>query len=175
LSERINQRPDGTWSLDLSKVPAQEALGFLKQQGEARPDVAVASLNLGSTGLSDLSALSQLPIKELSLANNPGVGNITPLAGMPLERLDLTGTRVSDLSPLGGSPIRELVLEGCRSVTDLTPLAQCEKLETLIVPSQVRDLEFLRGKPGLMILGTSRPGRPAETFWQEYDARRAVK
>jgi hypothetical protein len=77
---------------------------------------------------------------------------------------------VSDLSPLGGSAIRELILEGCRAITDLTPLAQCAKLETLIVPSQVRDLEFLRGKPGLLILGTSQPGRPVDTFWQEYDA-----
>ncbi len=170
LEERLSRRPDGTLSLDLSRVAVPDIVRFL-QHLESRPDALLGSLNLRSTGIADLSPLSQLPLRNLYLANNPGVVNITPLAGMPLERLDLTGTRVSDLSPLGGSSIRELVLEGCRSITDLTPLAQCEKLETLIVPSQVRDLEFLRGKPGLLILGTSQPGRPVETFWQEYDAR----
>jgi serine/threonine protein kinase len=171
IEERIVRRPDGTWSVDLSRASAADVAKFL-QQAETRPDFVLASLNLRGTGITDLSPLSQLPLKHLYLGNNFGVVNITPLAGMPLERLDLTGTRVSDLTPLGGSPIRELILEGCRAITDLTPLAQCEKLETLIVPSQVRDLEFLRGKPGLMILGTSQPGRPVDTFWQEYDAQK---
>jgi hypothetical protein len=170
FEERISFRPDGTASVDLSRVAVPDISRFLKLL-ELRPNFTLNSLNLRSTGISDLSPLSQLPLKNLYLGSNPGVVNITPLAGMPLERLDLTGTRVSDLSPLGGSSIRELILEGCRAITDLTPLAQCAKLETLIVPSQVRDLEFLRGKPGLLILGTSQPGRPVETFWQEYDAR----
>jgi hypothetical protein len=174
FEERISLRPDGTVSVDLSRVAAPDIALFLKM-AEQRPNLTLHSLNLRSTGISDLSLLSQLPLKNLFLGGNSGVVNITPLAGMPLERLDLTGTRVSDLSPLGGSAIRELILEGCRAITDLTPLAQCAKLETLIVPSQVRDLEFLRGKPGLLILGTSQPGRPVDTFWQEYDALQRAK
>jgi serine/threonine protein kinase len=170
-ANRANQLPDGTWSLDLSKLPPADVMRIL----QARSDVSVSSLNLSGTGISDLSPLTSLPIKYLYLAGNPGIVNITPLAGMPLERLDLTGTKVNDLSPLGGSPLRELVLEACRNVSDLTALAQCEKLESLIVPSQVSDLEFLRGKPGLTTLGTSRPGRPAETFWKEFDARKQTK
>jgi hypothetical protein len=167
-AERFSPTPDGRLAIDLSRLPLGDALRIL----QARPELPVSSLNFSNTGLSDLTVLSGLPLEHLWLGGNLGIVTITPLAGMPLERLDLTGTKVSDLTPLSGSPLRELVLEGCRNVTDLTPLLQCAQLETLIVPSQIRDLEILRGKPGLKTLGTSRPGRPVETFWQEYDARR---
>ena len=60
--------------------------------------------------------------------------DLTPLEGMPLERLE-TSTLVSDLSPLRGMPLRVLIVawSGKPQLSDLTPLNDCTGLQELVV------------------------------------------
>ncbi len=132
----------------------------------ARPD-GVLKLDLSGTAVSDLRALTGIPVGELELARCVGVTDLTPLQNAALQRLDISYTSVSDLAPLAGSQLRSLVLRGS-AVKDLSPLrgsalrsldaSQTEiadfsalsgtKLESLVLDgAHVADLNFLIGLP----------------------------
>lgn len=87
----------------------------------------------------DATTLRQLPLKDLhvdkpaTLENFRGLKlqtlhthkgafkDLSPLAGMPLERLIIPGAPVKDLSPLKGMPLKDLDLTHTLAI-DLTPL-----------------------------------------------------
>ena len=64
-------------------------------------------LDFGTTNVSDLSPLVNMPIHHLEFGQTK-VRDISPLKGMPLQYLLLGGSPVSDLSPLDGMPLRNL-------------------------------------------------------------------
>ena len=126
-------------------------------------------LDLGGTGISDLSPLKGMPLTSLNLDRcgqvtdlSPLKGmpltslnlwgcsqaDITPLKGMPLTSLNLGGTKVIDLSPLKGMPLTSLSLYGCNQVSDLSPLKGMPLTSlSLAHCGQVTDLSPLKGMP----------------------------
>jgi hypothetical protein len=119
--------------------------------------MALTSLKLSSTKVTDLS----------------------PLQGMRLEDLLLNTTGVKDLAPLRGMPLSSVRLLGCKEITDLSPLADCQELQNIQLPPKATDIEFLRSFPKLERIGfrsdpknSSLPDKTAAQFWQEYDAQK---
>ena len=113
------------------------------------PDIgnltALSSLNLISTQVSDISALSGLTaLIELDLSGTQ-VSDISALSGLTaLNRLDLRGTRVSDISALSGlTALIELDLAGT-PVSDISALSGLTALRGLyLTGTQVSDLSPL--------------------------------
>ncbi len=81
----------------------------------------------------------------LQMANTP-VDDLTPLKGMPLERLFLGGTKVSDLAPLQGMALVELDVAGTK-VSDLTPLADLPLQSLDLRDTRIVDLTPLAAMP----------------------------
>jgi Leucine-rich repeat (LRR) protein len=97
-------------------------------------------LYLNSTKLGDLSPLAGMPLTSLDLSENRVVTDLSPLRGAPLVDLSLGFTPVTSLAPLAGAPLKRLRLYETR-VADLTPLAECVQLEELTLRfSPVADL-----------------------------------
>jgi Leucine-rich repeat (LRR) protein len=96
--------------------------------------------------LVDLSPLAGLPLVKLECRYNPIV-DLSPITGMKtLEEVALTYTRVSDLSPLKGAPLRRL---GCEAapISDLKPLEGMPLVFLNIQATGVTDLLPLKGLP----------------------------
>lgn len=124
--ERLVVQPDGGVRLDLSglKVGSLDKLYPFN----------VHALDLRDTQATDLTALRDMPLEELSVA--PGTSDLSPLRMDRLLALDLRGSQVSSLEPLtNASELEELWLDG-------TP---------------VQNLKPLEGKP-LKILHADLPG-----------------
>lgn len=75
----------------------------------------------GRSKLSDLSPLQGLPLNRLSFTNT-AIGDLSPLANMPLTHLYCAHSQVKDLSPLKRLPLIVFACDNTK-VTDLTPLA----------------------------------------------------
>jgi hypothetical protein len=120
---------------------------------------------LQCTQVSDLSPLTGMKLRYLSLCTSRNIENLTPLRGMPLTGLSLTNTRVTDLTPLAGMPLKHIGLCGS-NVKDISPLSKCP-LETIsFTPESITNgMEMLRQKTTLKKIG----GMTAEEFWKKYD------
>jgi len=74
---------------------------------------------------------------------------ISPLAGLPIARLDLTGTQVRELAPLRGMPLR--VFHGGQGEgspdQDLGRLAAFSLVDFSYVGSEIKSLKWLFGMP----------------------------
>jgi Leucine-rich repeat (LRR) protein len=103
------------------------------------------SLNLSSLGLTDLSPLAGMPLKRLDLADNR-ITDISPLAGMPLKRLDLHMNPLRDISAVRGMPLFELVIYDTL-VDDLSPLQGSSLARLHATDAMVSDLTPLTGLP----------------------------
>lgn len=114
-------------------------------QGQIEPRPGGIGAVFRQCGITDLSPLRDLPLKELDLQNNP-VTDLTPLRGLKVEALYLEGTGVSDLDPLSGMPLNTLYLNGTK-VRDLSPLRGLPLHELNLFGTQVADLGPLRGAP----------------------------
>ncbi len=110
-------------------------------------------LELAGNEIADLAPISSLTsLARLSLADNPHVRDLTPLAGLVnLEVLELGGTAVGDLAPLVGLlRINTLTLTGTR-IFDLGPLLPLAGLTRLDLRGnmQLRDIQPLLFHPTL--------------------------
>ena len=108
---------DETFTLDLSKLPVSDPM-LLIPEG--------------------------LPVSCLILNGCKEVSDISPLAGLPLHRLDIAGTRVSNLRPLVKSPLEYLNARNC-PIKDLSPLHGRPLTSLVIDGTEVRDLAPLKG------------------------------
>ena len=72
--------------------------------------------------LVDLAPLAGLKLKKLEMGGCYHIGDLSPLAGMPLTHLIIHGTNITDLSPLKGMRLESISLRGCRRLSDLSPL-----------------------------------------------------
>ncbi len=101
----------------------------------------------------DLSPLRCLPqLQSLSLASGEiefierlKLGDLSPLGGLPLQRLALEETQLAELTPLARLTQLEVLSLHASPVQDLGPLAGLFKLRELDLScTQVRDLSPLR-------------------------------
>ncbi|MDD3920362.1 MAG: protein kinase, partial [Eubacteriales bacterium] len=109
-------------------------------------------LALDCQGLTDISALSGLPLEKLSLQRN-NITDLSPLTNCDtLNTLWLQKTLVEDITPLAGKQNLRDVNFMCTSVADLTPLIGCP-LESLVCHhSGVTDYACLKEFPELTTL-----------------------
>jgi Leucine-rich repeat (LRR) protein len=101
-------------------------------------------LNLSFLPVSDLSVLASLKSLQHLVLEDVPVTDLTPLRGLPVQRLGITGTRVTDLTPLKGLPLYHLVLN-----------------------YRPEDEKILRSLPGL----TEINNKPAANFWKEVSGK----
>lgn len=102
------------------------------------------SLGVGGKGLTDLTPLKGIPLNKLTADNNELV-HLGPLEGMPLEELDVSRNAITDLTPLKGLPLKRLILAHTK-ITDLRPLKGLP-LQTLNLGgcANLEDLAALKG------------------------------
>ena len=116
---------------------------------------ALTELKLADQGLTDadIQDLGQLKnLQVLSLEDNPGITDLSPLAGLTeLTALNLMGTGATDLTPISGlTGLEELDLAN-PDLADLSPLAGLTGLKILylddgnMVSSAITDLSPLAG------------------------------
>ena len=110
-----------------------------KEGKRIRQELVIATKN------GDLYPLKGMPITRLNCQNSK-VSDLSPLKGTPLHSLNCSFTDVSDLTPLKGLPLQQLFC-ACPLVSDLSPLWET-RLNTLdISRSKVSDLSPLKGMP----------------------------
>ncbi len=156
-------------------------------------------LNIVDDAVSDLSPIREARLKELS-AHSSRVQNLEPLRGHPLEDLDVSYHSIDSLDPVGDAPLVHLGICGCghlnladlrtrqlRSLAaegtvldHLEVLAEMSDLVAFILPKNLTDPGFLRKLPHLRKIGTRTANggdnfKDAETFWREYDAKKAAE
>lgn len=102
-------------------------------------------LDLSETNVTDLTPLQGLPIERLGLFKT-NVADLSALRGMPLKYLQLSITPVADLEPLRGMPLQELRLFRTR-VSDLSPLQGMSLERMELGYTKVTDISVLRGMP----------------------------
>jgi serine/threonine protein kinase/Leucine-rich repeat (LRR) protein len=145
---------------------------------------------IGNT-ITDLTPLSGVPLKYLTVSGNWEIKSLEPLKGMPLTGLacdnslvaDLSPlrgmqltylvchvTKVADLSPLKGMPLEELTCEQT-PVKDLSPLAGMKLKRLSFTPNpELKGLEAIRQMDSLVEIGTAQYKlMPSNQFWKQYD------
>ena len=142
-------------------------------------------------GISKISVLSGLPLKELDLSDNEQISSIEPLKGLKLLHLNLNKTSVTDISILHNQPIKDLSLQGtaissldvipslkklkslnikdCKEIKSMKPLLLADKLETLMFYHSTPDAYLLKNHPSIQTLSVKGNLRLAKTFWQMYE------
>ena len=124
----------------------------------------------GNNPITDLSPLKGMPLQTLFVWNTK-VADISPVKGMPLRLFSVTNTPVSDLSPLAGMSPVTLSIDGSR-VTDLTPLKGMRIEHLAFTPANItKGLEIVRAMGSLHTIGDAWERRvPTAEFWRRYDA-----
>ncbi|MFH1918655.1 MAG: leucine-rich repeat domain-containing protein [Planctomycetota bacterium] len=137
---------------DASPITTQEELraalvkrnpgfdGEVYAQGDGQ---TIAVVGLGDSAIEDLSPLAGLPLERLELMGCR-VRDLSPLAGMPLRVLGLEQTEVRDIGPLKGMPLSVLSLSHTQ-VDDISALAGSPLEELYLVRTKVTDLGPLAG------------------------------
>lgn len=127
--------------------------GDLSDLSPLRDASELTQLYVDSTAVSDFSLLAgNANLSTLSASGN-GLGDISSLAGLPVQYLTLSDNEIEDLSPLSGNEkLYDLYVSGNR-IDDLSPLAECTQLWELDVSdNQIDDLTPLGGMARLTIL-----------------------
>ena len=123
-SERLSQRPDGTWDLDLSDLDVSD-LSTLRNTN-------ISGLDLRDTGVERLDGLRGLRLFSLNLAGTK-VEDLKPLRPMPLKNLILDGTEVRNLEHLRNMPLTRLHAKS-DSIEDFSTIGTLQELEELSLP-----------------------------------------
>jgi serine/threonine protein kinase len=137
--------------MSLTDLDVSGCEGFLTTFTSFNREMPLEHLNIGATGIQDLSPLKSLGLISLRM-DRTNITDLSPLKGIPLRFIDMTQTPVADLSPLDG-----IRLEGFY----WTP----EKV--------TKGVEILRKMETMKKISTSDVNHPAldpATFWKKYDA-----
>ena len=103
----------------------------------------IIAVKVNDEAIEDISPLAGLPLRRLDLAMPHHRHQRT--AGRPLMEVYLEDTGVEDIGPLAGMPLVKLYLSNC-PVADLGPLKGCDSLKELnLVGTKVSDLGPLKG------------------------------
>lgn len=146
-------------------------MGCANLDGEVLPTEAQGDLR-------DLSLLAEMPnLKELILCNQP-LTELSPLAGLPIERLIVGGCPVGDCAVLGTlSALRELLLDsGGAAPLQLTGLEELANvpLTTLSLHQVQTDWTALEALDGVWSLSLIAPDAAALTALPGMDSLRSL-
>jgi len=103
------------------------------------------ALTLSGRQLADLTPLAGMPISRIELLGSR-VLDINVLAEMPLVSVRLIDTRLRGLTPLAGKALTHLTISKSE-VADLTPLKGMPLVQLDLADSPVTDLAALKGMP----------------------------
>jgi serine/threonine protein kinase len=103
------------------------------------------ALTIHGRQLADLTPLAGMPISRIELTGSK-VLDINVLAAMPLVKVMLVDTRLRGVAPLAGKPITHLTVSRSE-VIDLTPLKGMPLVQLDLSDSPVNDLAPLKGMP----------------------------
>ncbi len=131
-AERLSQRSDGTWNLNLSDLEVGE---LPKLQG-----MKIAGLDLRNTGVAKLDNLRGLRLVELDLGGTE-VEDLRPLRAMKLERLVLDDTKVRSLEPLRDMPLKRLQAKS-DTMEDFSAIGTLKNLEELSLPLRAAGIDW---------------------------------
>ncbi len=121
---------DGNGVLDISRNSSLSSVQVLRGMTN------LVELNLGGTRVSELSSLSDLPLRVLKLGGMSQLSNLSALREIEsLVYLDLSSTAVSNVDALRGLELSSLNLSHSSKITDewLRVLFEHCKIETLVV------------------------------------------
>ncbi len=126
-------------AIDLSFLASLTQLDTLDLSSTGVSDVSplasltqLETLDLSSTGVSDVSPLASLTQLQTLNLGSTGVSDVSPLASLTqLETLDLSSTGVSDVSPLASLTQLQTLDLRSTGVSDVSPLASLTQLQTL--------------------------------------------
>jgi hypothetical protein len=189
-------REDSGEPLDLSALKGMKirALSCFGRHLDFSTVKGLALSDLGCIGgrHTDLTQLSGMPLKSLTLSGNWDLTSLEPLKGMPLTVLACNDCKVADLSPLIGmrltalvcqvtnvaelSPLQGMPLEvlHCEQtlVTDLSPLAGMKLKKLSFTPKPgLKGLQAIRQMDSLVEIGTAYNKMiSSNEFWKRYDA-----
>jgi serine/threonine protein kinase len=159
---------------DLNPVRAFAGLQVLWVGGtkvsdlSAVQDLPLRDIRFWSTPVSDLSPLRGKTLSAVHCADTP-VSDLSPLSGMPLQFLDCSYTAVDRLPPLGGTTLNVLVVRGSR-IADLSSLKSFQLKELVCDLDPPRDGPLLRAIPTLEKIN----GLPSADFWRTFDEAGAI-
>jgi serine/threonine protein kinase len=122
-ADRLSQRPDGSWALDLSELEAGD-LSVLRGEN-------ISGLNLRRTDIVSVEGLRGTRLVSLDLTGTK-VEDLAPIRSMPLESLALDDTQVVSLEPLQDMPLRTLRVSSA-SIKDFSTVPSLKKLEELFL------------------------------------------
>ena len=133
---------------------ALQALGRSAGPLEEADLAAVTTLNLGDSGLTDLSDLQKFPNLKVLYLHRNGLQDLSGLAGLTgLEGLDASGNEISDLTPLKGLTQLATLSLTYNQIDDLSPLESLQSLKRLyLMGNQITDLSPLSGLSDLRCL-----------------------
>jgi serine/threonine-protein kinase len=126
---------------DISPVRAFAGLKGLGCGGSPGSNGGVAT-----SGLSDISPLQGMPLEKLYFPGT-NVTSLEPLRGMPLTSLLCTGSPISDLSPLEGMRLTSLHFQIAFRISDLTALRGMPLTDLSCGDNPIVDLSPLRAMP----------------------------
>ena len=162
----LGTAPFQKWTVDVASLSAEQQLpavarklqelnpGFDGKLTHKIENGIVSELQFFTENVSDISPIRALAgLKSLKCGRQSGNGrtklvDLSPLQGLPLQKLDCTGTQVLDLSPLKGMPLTHLYF-GHTRVTELSPLQGMNLKSMGFTVTAVSDLSPLRGMQSL--------------------------
>ncbi|OAI55012.1 hypothetical protein AYO44_13745 [Planctomycetaceae bacterium SCGC AG-212-F19] len=94
--------------------------------------------------LASMAPLAGLKLQVLDVWDNPTLNDLSPVRGMPLNRVSIQETAVADLSPLRGAPLQQLYINDT-PVRDLAPVRGMPLWGLHMAQTQIADLGPLEG------------------------------
>ncbi|HEX2926166.1 MAG TPA: leucine-rich repeat domain-containing protein [Ruminiclostridium sp.] len=134
VRERISKPAGTVYKSDLEKVYRLSVPAGYKTLNDLKQLTNLEYLNLSSTKLTGVSALSPLKNLRVLYLKNNSIKDISPLRALTkLEILWLDGNKVSNISCVAGmTQLAELYIRN-NSITDYSPVAKLQKLNTLYI------------------------------------------
>lgn len=103
------------------------------------------SLSMLKCNLEDLSPLEGLPLQKLNLSGN-AIFDLSPISQCPIESLEIRATRVESLDPLADCPLKAIHLPGS-PIEYLGGIAQCPIEDLNIIGLKIKDFTCLEEMP----------------------------
>jgi len=151
---------DGLGDIDITPLAGLPLEEFVCNQTRFRDfeplrGMKLRKLDVGNVRFGGLAPLAGMPLEDLSVGDlqmQPGLFDLTPLRGMPLNILDISGNgSITDLSPLADLPLTTLRARGV-SATDLRPLEKMPLGELDLAGTKISDLRPLASLTSLRVL-----------------------
>ncbi len=151
------------WVKEVAALSAEEQVKAVAKKlqelnprfdGKVTPEIqegVVTWLTFLTDNVTDISPVRALAgLKSLNCScsggGHEGLSDLSPIKGMPLNRLYIIATHVSDLSPLKGMPLTRLYCVSA-NIADLSPLKDMLLTDSNLSGNPISDLSPLKGMP----------------------------